>query len=193
MSLPPKGPSFYAQIYHPAFNVDADDATDAIDRFVSHTKAVGKGVQGLRNIFGRVREARVGTSSRCEVTLRRLTSSPEMSKAERLLSYSLLSLITAKPLASSSSTNPTPSRINPEDSDDDEGGTDARRGHVNADGAWCWRENCEGALVRVPFVDAVDRKPEDCLRLTKAVQRTAETMISVADLFDDHVRVWCCT
>lgn len=60
LSLPPKGPSFYAQIYHPAFNVDADDATDAIDRFVGHTKAVGKGVQGLRNTFGRVREARIG-------------------------------------------------------------------------------------------------------------------------------------
>lgn len=38
-------------------------------------------------------------------------------------------------------------------------------------------------------VDAVDRRREDCLRLTKAVQRTAETMISVADLFDDHVRI----
>lgn len=62
MSLPPKGPSFYAQIYHPAFNVDADDASDAIDRFVGHAKAVSKGVQGLRNIFGGVREARIGTS-----------------------------------------------------------------------------------------------------------------------------------
>lgn len=111
-----------------------------------------------------------------------------MSKAERLLSYSLLSLITAKPLASSSSNNPTPSRPNNQDSDDDEGGADARRGHVNADGAWCWRENCEGACGSSPLVDAVDRRPEDCLRLTKAVQRTAETVISIADLFDDHVR-----
>ncbi|KZT70045.1 hypothetical protein DAEQUDRAFT_690082 [Daedalea quercina L-15889] len=154
LTLPPKGPSFYAQVYHPAFNVDADDATDAIDRFLNHTKAVGKGVQGLRNIFGTVREARV-----------------EMSKAERLLSYSLLSLITAKPLASSSSTNTTSPHINGEDDDEDEDGARQRRGHVNADGAWCWRENCE-----------------DCLRLTKTVQRTAETMMSVADLFDDHAR-----
>ena len=112
-----------------------------------------------------------------------------MSKAERLLSYSLLSLITAKPLASSSSSSSTASRMNNADSDDDdEGGTDACRGHVNADGAWCWRENCDGMLRHVLSVDAVDRKPEECLRLTKAVQRTAETMISVADLFDDHVR-----
>ena len=60
LSLPPKGPSFFANVYHPAFNVDAEDASEAIDRFVSHTKAVGKGVQGLRNIFGQVREARIG-------------------------------------------------------------------------------------------------------------------------------------
>ncbi|TFY58146.1 hypothetical protein EVJ58_g6601 [Rhodofomes roseus] len=159
LSLPPKGPSFYAQVYHPAFNVDADDATDAIDRFVGHTRAVGKGVQGLRNIFGRVREARV-----------------EMSRSERLLSYSLLSLITAKPLASSSTTSPTSPHANGDEDEEDEDGAGRRRGHVNADGAWCWRENCE-----------VDQK-EDCLRLTKAVQRTAEAMMSVADLFDDHAR-----
>ena len=62
MSLPPKGPSFFANVYHPAFNVDADEASEAIERFVNHTRAVGKGVQGLRNIFGKVREARVGQS-----------------------------------------------------------------------------------------------------------------------------------
>lgn len=60
LSLPPKGPSFYANVYHPAFNVDADEALEAVDRFVNHTRAVGKGVQSLRNIFGKVREARVG-------------------------------------------------------------------------------------------------------------------------------------
>ena len=43
-----------------AFNVDAEEASEAIDRFMNHTRAVGKGVQGLRNIFGKVREARVG-------------------------------------------------------------------------------------------------------------------------------------
>ena len=121
-------------------------------------------------------------------TPQNLRGTAEMSKAERLLSYSLLSLITAKPLASSSSSSSNPSRMNNADSDDDDEGIDARRGHVNADGAWCWRENCDGMLRHVLSVDAVDRKPEECLRLTKAVQRTAETMISVADLFDDHVR-----
>jgi len=62
LSLPPAGPSFYAQVFHPAFNVDAEDAAEAADRFYNHTQAVGKGVQELRNIFGRVREARVGGS-----------------------------------------------------------------------------------------------------------------------------------
>lgn len=60
LALPPAGPAFYTQVFHPAFNLDAEDAEDAVDRFDQHTRAVGKGVQGLRNIFGRVREARVG-------------------------------------------------------------------------------------------------------------------------------------
>lgn len=58
--MPAAGPTFYARVFHPAFNIDAEDAEDAVDRFATHTKAVGKGVQGLRNIFGRVREARTG-------------------------------------------------------------------------------------------------------------------------------------
>ncbi|OCH85732.1 PX-domain-containing protein [Obba rivulosa] len=145
LSLPPKGPSFYAHVYHPAFNIDVDEAAEAVERFASHARAVSKGVQGLRNIFGKVREARI-----------------EMSHAERLLSYSLLSLITSKPLASA----PTP-----EISEEDEEHTDKKKGHVNEDGAWCWRDGCDG-----------------CLRLTKALQKTSETMQTVADLYDDHAR-----
>jgi sorting nexin-9/18/33 len=60
LSLPPAGPLFYALVFHPAFNLDTEDAADALDRFDTHTRAVGKGVQGLRNIFGKVREARIG-------------------------------------------------------------------------------------------------------------------------------------
>jgi len=60
LSLPPAGSSFYARVFHPAFNLDTEDATEAVERFDTHTRAVGKGVQGLRNIFGQVREARVG-------------------------------------------------------------------------------------------------------------------------------------
>jgi sorting nexin-9/18/33 len=60
LSLPPAGPSFYARVYHPAFNLDSEDAAEAVDRFETHTRALGKGVQGLRSIFTRVREARLG-------------------------------------------------------------------------------------------------------------------------------------
>ncbi|KAF7986303.1 hypothetical protein HWV62_35256 [Athelia sp. TMB] len=145
LSLPPAGPAFFSQVYHPAFNVDADEASETLDRFGSHTRAIGKGVQGLRNIFGRVREARV-----------------EMSQAERLLSYSLLSLITSKPLSSAPLTG-----ISEEEAET----SDKPNGLLNSDNAWCWREGCE-----------------DCLRLTKALQKTSETLQNVADLYDDHAR-----
>jgi len=62
-----------------------------------------------------------------------------MSRAERSLSYSLLSLITSKPLSSSAS----------EDDQEEDGlvgekGDDKRKGTINKDGAWCWREGCTG-------------------------------------------------
>ena len=165
LSLPPKGPSFFAHVYHPAFNVDGDEASEAIDRFVNHTRAVGKGVQGLRNIFGKVREARV-----------------EMSKAERLLSYSLLSMITAKPLAQAPTTGLS------EEEEEEEGQNAATHGHVNEDGAWCWREGCESKChLQDPCLTDVEGLPA-CLKLTKAMQKTSETLQIVADLYDDHVR-----
>ncbi|KAF7360444.1 Sorting nexin lst-4 [Mycena venus] len=145
LAMPAAGPSFYARVFHPEFNVDAEDATDAVDRFDTHTRAIGKGVQGLRNIFGRVREARI-----------------EMSKAERLLSYSLLSLITSKPLASAPVTGA---------SEEEEDYNAKGKGLLNEDGAWCWREGCQ-----------------DCLKLTKAMQKTSDALQSVADLYDDHAR-----
>ena len=136
LAMLPAGPSFYAHVLHPAFNLDSDDATEAVDRFVEHTRAVGKGVQGLRSTFGKVREASIGVSS---IHKPRLESHVfwriEMSKSQRLLAYSLLSLITSKPLASAPTTG-----INEEDEEDSSG----MRGHMNEDGAWCWREGCDG-------------------------------------------------
>ena len=61
-----------------------------------------------------------------------------MSKAERLLSYSLLSLITSTPWSSAPLTG-----IN----EDEEDAPLHRNGLVNEDGAWCWREGCQGARV----------------------------------------------
>ncbi|KAH7886935.1 hypothetical protein F5I97DRAFT_1075829 [Phlebopus sp. FC_14] len=144
LSVTAAGPSFFAHVFHPVFNIDVDDAAEIGEMFDNHLRAVGEGVQGLRNTFRRVREARL-----------------EMSKAERALSYSLLSLIAAKP--SSSALIGTV--------EDEENTSPQVAGLVNEDSAWCWREGCE-----------------DCLKLTKAIQKTSESLQSVADLYDDHAR-----
>ncbi|KAK9766271.1 hypothetical protein K7432_004763 [Basidiobolus ranarum] len=41
---------------------------------------------------------------------------------------------------------------------------------VNEDGAWCWREDCK-----------------ECLKLTKAIQMTTETMQTIADFHETYV------
>jgi sorting nexin-9/18/33 len=61
----------------------------------------------------------------------------EMSKAERMLSYSLLSLITSKPLATASTTGIA-------DDYEEQNTKDKSKGTINSDNAWCWREGCEG-------------------------------------------------
>lgn len=63
LSMRPAGPSFFAHVFHPAFNIDIQDASHTIEKFNNHVRAVGKGVQGLRNTFNRVREARIGRYS----------------------------------------------------------------------------------------------------------------------------------
>ncbi|KAH9956493.1 hypothetical protein BC827DRAFT_1230696 [Russula dissimulans] len=159
LALPPAGPSFYLNVLHPDFNFDGEEAEEAVGRFDVHTRAVDTGVQGLRNVFPQIRQARV-----------------EMSKAERLLSYSLLSLITAKPIATLPSAGVTTREEDLYFESDKEESSESEehkkaKGYVNEQGAWCWREGCE-----------------DCLKLTRALQKTSETMQSVADLYDDHAR-----
>ncbi|KAI0701080.1 hypothetical protein BC835DRAFT_1265507 [Cytidiella melzeri] len=145
LSYLPVGPSFYAHIYHPAYNFDSEEAAETVHKFAAHVQAVGQGVQNLRTIFGKVREVGI-----------------EMSKAQRLLAYALLSLITSKPLAATSVQN-VPEEAEHED--------DWSNGHMNSDGAWCWREGCI-----------------ECLKLTKAMQKTSDVLQTVADLYDDHAR-----
>ena len=108
-----------------------------------------------------------------------------MSRAERLLSYSFLSLITSKPLASASTTTA-------EDEEDDTlPPTDRGKGTMNSDGAWCWREGCtgefEGRRGGRPQ-SLMEIKRQDCLKLTKSMQKAANALQSVADLYDDHAR-----
>jgi hypothetical protein len=67
-----------------------------------------------------------------------LSDVKEMSKAERLISYSLLSLITSKPLAAAPTTGIS----------EDDGTYNVKgRGLTNKEGAWCWREGCEGEQI----------------------------------------------
>ncbi|KAF9048732.1 hypothetical protein BJ165DRAFT_1343327 [Panaeolus papilionaceus] len=152
LSAPAAGAAFYTRIFHPAFNVDLEDSTSALHSFQNHTRAVGKGVQALRSVFGKVREARV-----------------ELSKAERLLSYTLLGLITSKHTETSGSTG----AIDEEDADlsSNKARKSDLKGLTNNEGAWCWRDDC----------------PE-CLSLSKAVQKTSETLQTVANLYDGHAR-----
>jgi sorting nexin-9/18/33 len=67
----------------------------------------------------------------------------EMSQAERLLSYSLLSLITCKPLSSAPMTG-----INEEEHETNDKG----KGLINSDNAWCWRDGCEGEQNNLPYI-----------------------------------------
>lgn len=62
LSLSPAGPQFYAKVFHPAFNLDVEDAAESVERFSRHLRAVGKGVQGLRGMFTSLRAARMGGS-----------------------------------------------------------------------------------------------------------------------------------
>jgi sorting nexin-9/18/33 len=90
-----------------------------------------------------------------------------MSKYQRLFSYSLLSLITSMPLASAPQ---QPNGLTHEDEEEEE--DTSRKGLLNADGAWCWRENCEGRLHSM--VRRMTVGDDDCHRLLKADKGTAK-------------------
>ena len=112
-----------------------------------------------------------------------------MSKSQRLLAYTLLSLITSTPMNETSITS-----ISEDDNEDECGecGSKQPPGHMNSDGAWCWREGCLGGLLSIfPYTYSNDIHT-DCLQLTKAMQKTSDTLQTVADLYDDHVRSMHC-
>lgn len=118
-----------------------DDATESVDKFERHLKAIGKGVQGLRGMFSGLRQARIGEHFLLS-PVAYVEIPKELARYQRLLSYSLLSLITSTPLASSASSNPS----HPEEDDEEEEDT-SRAGLINSEGAWCWREGCDGMWV----------------------------------------------
>jgi hypothetical protein len=111
-----------------------EDASDTVVGFAGHVRGVKKGVQGLRGLFTKVREARV-----------------EMARMERALGYAILGMITA-PIDAS-----TNDGTEEDEGDVSEGERACRAGKkssrdehltglVNSSGSWCWRENCKGDL-----------------------------------------------
>ena len=98
-----------------------------------------------------------------------------MSKAERLLSYSLLSLISAKPIATLPSAGVTTREEDLYFQSDQEELSESEepkkaKGYVNEQGAWCWREGCEG----MPLHRARFRTLYDPFRLPEANKGAAE-------------------
>ncbi|QRV75779.1 sorting nexin lst-4 [Ceratobasidium sp. AG-Ba] len=132
----PAGPTFYAHVFHPEFNLDADDCLAVVDRFERHVKLVDGRIDVLRSVMGGFREAR-----------------NSMSNAQRMLSLAFLSLI-----SENRNTNA-------------EGETEVDSAYLNDESAWCWHDGCE-----------------DCLQMTKTLQKMSDCMQLVADLHEDSAR-----
>ena len=171
-------------MYHPPFQIDLEDAPDVSERFANHTHAVAQGVQHMRGMFTKsVRQARV-----------------EMANAERSLGYEILGLLNGR-LGSGSGLNADEEEE--EEEEEWEGSPSRspnrrmrrrekqRKGIQNTEGAWCWREECSGKLSFV-LIDDQTENFVDCLRLTKCMQKTAETLQGVADLYENHVSQCLC-
>jgi sorting nexin-9/18/33 len=110
----------------------------------------------------------------------------EMAGMERELGYAILGMIT--------SGISDPNTVEEEDEEDDSGGQkmnkklDHSKGIVNSSGAWCWREDSKGKFYSsIPIPTCLIDFPE-CLHLTRGLQKFSNTLQSVADLYDDHVR-----
>lgn len=109
-----------------------------------------------------------------------------MSKAERLLSYSLLSLITTKPIATlpnagvTSQEGDTYSQLELEEDANGEEDNPAKKanGCVNEQGAWCWREGCEGTFSKLYISNALHKLPR---RLSEAHESAAEDKRNAAE------------
>ncbi|KAJ3561821.1 hypothetical protein NP233_g9963 [Leucocoprinus birnbaumii] len=166
------GPGFDSKVYHPAFNLDVDDAKEAGEGFSAHVKSIKRSVQGLRGVFGKAREARV-----------------EMAKLERGLGYAILGMITAPHSEDHGEANGFTS-----DDEDAMGASKGKgkeseqiRGVVNSSGAWCWREDCKGGEIDSLYL-TLNTQIVECLHLTRGLQKLSDTLQSVADLYDDHAR-----
>lgn len=159
----------FAQTWHPDFNFDSTEAEVEAERMDAFLKTLEKtingvgghnaGKHGVLAAYKGHREGHVATSS-----------------TYRDLSYTLLRTLTGAGAGSSDGHAHAMGG----------GGDDAHRIHgppmgnigkrsstgaTNEHGVWCWREDCQ-----------------ECLNLTSALQNTAETMQTVADIYEHHSR-----
>jgi len=88
----------------------------------------------------------------------------ESAASLRMFAYSVLGLITSQSVDGPDASNYEPFLEQGQDTFDS---SSKNRGHVNNQNAWCWRDNCP-----------------QCLGLTIALQKTAESLQHVASLYD---------
>ena len=88
----------------------------------------------------------------------------------------MLSMITAKSLASAPTTG-----LSEEEEEEEEDQNKAHLGHVNEQGAWCWREGCDSTLRfhRAWETTAVDMYAH--YRLLEAHESDAEDVGNIAN------------
>ncbi|EFI27068.1 Sh3px3 protein [Coprinopsis cinerea okayama7 len=151
LAMPPAGPSFYARVYHPAFNVDADEAQDSVGLFEAHTKAVDKGNTGGPSRF----VLHSIPSSHLD-----LTKHAARNVQGRKATFVFTTVID----------------------------------HIQAHGVWLQHPGITEQSSDQHSARASKRVDEWggslvlAGQLTKAMQKTSETLQSVADLYDDHAR-----
>ena len=158
-----KPSTFFAQTWHPEFNVDAAEAALAADSLEKFEAAAEKAINGSFRVAGNAngslgvlpawKEFREGAIS--------------TSQTHKELSYALLRLIKGLDGAEISSSTHAPGKIPPLG----QMGKRSANGTNNEHGAWCWREDCA-----------------QCVGLTKALQGTAECLQEIAEIHEGYAR-----
>ena len=142
-AYPTPGPSFYGSVLHPHFNVDSEDVGLTSARFKRVVKRTNENVAQLQKAFVPLREAGVGEGGRYCVQPENYADAftLDMATSLRGFSYRLLSLISTTP------NHDSPQYV-PEPSDEDSPPEEREDVHTWApnNGAWCWRDDCQGTF-----------------------------------------------
>lgn len=152
-AYPTPGPSFYSRVFHPEFNVDADEAGLMGRRFQFYVRSAGERILRLRSTFTQVREAGAGGSNDRKLWRKAFDNGSfqkGLATASRAFSYSILALITsASPILEDLHINNLHSHSS--DSPDESFSGDVGKSWAPPNGAWCWRDDCSGKYISIPF------------------------------------------